>query len=66
MLSMVSSTSIRGCLKRIELYTKFKEGEKRILVSTNLIARGIDIQRVNLVINYDMATESATYLHRVS
>lgn len=34
-------------------------------MSTNLIARGIDIQRVNLVINYDMAMDSATYLHRV-
>lgn len=51
--------------KRIELYKQFKEGEKRILVATNLIARGIDIQRVNLVVNYDFAEDSATYLHRV-
>jgi len=51
--------------KRIELYNVFKKGEKRILVTTDLMARGIDIERVNLVINYDMPMTSDTYLHRV-
>lgn len=50
---------------RIEKYSLFKKGEKRIMVSTDLIARGIDIERVNLVINYDMPIDSDTYLHRV-
>ena len=50
---------------RIEKYKLFKEGKKRIIVATNLIARGIDIERVNLVINYDMPESSDTYLHRV-
>ena len=35
------------------------------MVTTNIFARGIDIERVNLVINYDMPESSNTYLHRV-
>ena len=35
------------------------------MVTTNLFARGIDIERVNLVVNYDMPESSDTYLHRV-
>lgn len=35
------------------------------MIATNLFARGIDIERVNLVINYDMPESSNTYLHRV-
>ena len=50
---------------RNENFKKFKEGGEKILVSTNLLARGIDIERINLVINYDMAESSDTYLHRV-
>lgn len=47
------------------MYNLFKKGEKRILVTTDLMARGIDIERVNLVVNYDMPETSDTYLHRV-
>ena len=36
------------------------------MVATNIFGRGIDIERVNVVINYDMAENSDTYLHRVS
>ena len=35
------------------------------MVATNLFGRGIDIERVNVVINYDMPEEADTYLHRV-
>lgn len=35
------------------------------MVATNLLGRGIDIERVNIVINFDMAENSDTYLHRV-
>merc|ERR1711991_735751 len=38
---------------------------KRIMVSTDLFGRGIDIERVNIVINYDMPKDSDSYLHRV-
>ena len=57
---------------RVEKYKAFKEGQKRILVATDLVARGIDIERVNIVINYDMPETDEkhgqgadTYLHRV-
>lgn len=46
-------------------YKSFKEGHKRILVATDLVGRGIDIERVNIVINYDMPDSADTYLHRV-
>merc|ERR1711971_1270864 len=51
--------------ERIQRYKQFKEFQKRILVSTDLFGRGIDIERVNIVINYDMPDESDSYLHRV-
>ena len=54
------------------MYKQFKEGQKRILVATDLVGRGIDIERVNIVINYDMpetddkhGNGADTYLHRV-
>jgi len=50
---------------RIARYKQFKEFQKRILVSTDLFGRGIDIERVNIVINYDMPGDSDSYLHRV-
>jgi ATP-dependent RNA helicase UAP56/SUB2 len=51
--------------ERLARYKSFKEGHKRILVATDLVARGIDIERVNIVINYDMPDCADTYLHRV-
>jgi len=51
--------------ERIERYKQFKEFQKRIMVSTDLFGRGIDIERVNIVINYDMPGDSDSYLHRV-
>ncbi|CAE8623719.1 unnamed protein product [Polarella glacialis] len=51
--------------ERISRYKQFKEFQKRIMVSTDLFGRGIDIERVNIVINYDMPDESDSYLHRV-
>lgn len=51
--------------ERIEKYRKFKEFKARIMVATNLFGRGIDIERVNVVINYDMSENADTYLHRV-
>merc|ERR1711972_357501 len=50
---------------RIARYKQFKEFQKRIIVSTDLFGRGIDIERVNIVINYDMPDDSDSYLHRV-
>ncbi|XP_039045868.1 DEAD-box ATP-dependent RNA helicase 15-like [Hibiscus syriacus] len=51
--------------ERLTRYKSFKEGHKRILAATDLVGRGIDIERVNIVINYDMPDSADTYLHRV-
>ena len=51
--------------ERIELYQSFKDFKHRILVSTDIWGRGIDIERVNIVVNYDMPDSSDSYLHRV-
>eukprot|EP01027_Heterolobosea_sp_BB2_P004869 GEZU01007490.1.p2 GENE.GEZU01007490.1~~GEZU01007490.1.p2 ORF type:complete len:181 (-),score=76.56 GEZU01007490.1:174-716(-) len=51
--------------ERIKRYKSFKDFEKRILVSTDIFGRGIDIERVNIVINYDMPDSADSYLHRV-
>ncbi|XP_014668597.1 PREDICTED: spliceosome RNA helicase DDX39B [Priapulus caudatus] len=52
--------------ERLSRYQQFKNFEKRILVATNLFGRGMDIERVNIVFNYDMPENSDTYLHRVA
>jgi len=51
--------------ERIGRYKQFKEFQKRIMVAPDLFGRGIDIERVNIVINYDVPTVSDQYLHRV-
>jgi translation initiation factor 4A len=47
------------------LLTKFKSGEFRLLVSTDLTARGIDVQQVSVVINFDLPRCENVYLHRI-
>jgi len=59
--------SLHSALKqeeRLERYRKFKEYESRILVATDLCGRGIDMERVNIVINFDIPDTSDKYLHR--
>jgi len=51
--------------ERLKKYNEFKQCQKRIMIATDVLARGIDIEKVNVVINYDMPRESDTYLHRV-
>jgi len=51
--------------ERISRYKAFKDFKKRIMVATDIFGRGIDIEKVNIVINYDMPDNSNTYLHRV-
>merc|ERR1711896_68170 len=50
--------------ERIKRYKMFKDFQKRIMVATDLFGRGIDIERVNIVVNYDMPEDSDSYLHR--
>jgi len=51
--------------ERISRYSSFKAFAKRILVATDIFGRGIDMERVNVVINYDMPDSPDSYLHRV-
>ncbi|KAI8444325.1 P-loop containing nucleoside triphosphate hydrolase protein [Phakopsora pachyrhizi] len=48
-----------------DCYKQFKAFEKRILVATNIFGRGIDVEQVNIVVNYDTPGEADSYLHRV-
>lgn len=66
--SSFPSIAVHGRMRqenRIENYREFKEFNKRICVATDLFGRGIDIERINLAINYDMPTNADQYLHRV-
>jgi translation initiation factor 4A len=51
--------------KRDEAYTNFKAGKYRVLISSDVTARGIDIQQVSTVINFDLPKSVHTYLHRI-
>ena len=43
---------------------EFRSGSSRVLITTDLLARGIDVQQVSLVINYDLPSQPENYLHR--
>ncbi|KAI9787878.1 MAG: Suppressor of the cold-sensitive snRNP biogenesis mutant brr1-1 [Peltula sp. TS41687] len=51
--------------ERIKRYKEFKDFNKRICVATDVFGRGIDIERINLAINYDLPFDADSYLHRV-
>lgn len=62
------STAISGVLTQTErnkAMEDLRDFKTRILVSSDLVARGLDIDRINLVINLDMPYDAETYLHRV-
>ncbi|CAI9093538.1 OLC1v1029050C1 [Oldenlandia corymbosa var. corymbosa] len=44
---------------------EFRSGSSRVLITTDLMARGIDVQQVSLVVNYDLPTQPENYLHRI-
>ena len=50
---------------RLKSYQAFKGGTERVLISSNITARGIDIQQVSTVINFDIPKDIHTYLHRI-
>ena len=51
--------------ERIKRYTDFKNFKHRIMVSTDIFGRGIDIEKINVVFNFDMPQDPDSYLHRV-
>jgi len=44
---------------------EFRSGSSRVLITTDLLARGIDVQQVSLVINFDLPTNRENYIHRI-
>ena len=51
--------------QRFNVLDKFREGENKIIIATDIIARGLDISDVTHVINFDMPTEPGDYIHRI-
>ncbi|UAJ65892.1 DEAD/DEAH box helicase [Candidatus Schneideria nysicola] len=43
----------------------FRDGQLNILIATDIAARGLDVDRISLVINYDLPTDSESYIHRI-
>ncbi|MCC8088702.1 MAG: DEAD/DEAH box helicase [Rikenellaceae bacterium] len=64
----IQSESIHGDksqVQRQKALSNFKTGKTRIMVATDIAARGIDIKELNIVINYDLPDVAETYVHRI-
>ena len=64
----LESVSIHGDKEQKERFVamnKFKKGDVKVLIATDVSARGIDIPNVDFVINYDMPEQAENYVHRV-
>merc|ERR1711972_266965 len=57
--------------QRIQVLDRFRDGLEKILITTNVLSRGIDIEQVTIVVNFDLpvdvngAADCETYLHRI-
>jgi translation initiation factor 4A len=51
--------------EREMIMKEFRSGASRVLITTDLLARGIDVQQVSLVINFDLPTNRENYIHRI-
>lgn len=61
-------SSLHGDMDQKErevIMRQFRTGSSRVLITTDLLARGIDVQQVSLVINYDLPTNRENYIHRI-
>ncbi|CAF1160256.1 unnamed protein product [Didymodactylos carnosus] len=61
-------SEIHGDMEQKErevLMKEFRSGSSRVLIATDLLARGIDVHQVSLVINYDLPSEREKYIHRI-
>jgi translation initiation factor 4A len=51
--------------ERREIMSQFRSGQIRFLIATDLVARGIDVQGVSVVVNYDLPNDRENYIHRI-
>lgn len=51
--------------ERAKAFAEFRTGNARVLISSNVTARGIDIQQVSVVVNFDIPRDKSTYIHRI-
>lgn len=51
--------------ERDDIMIKFRSGESRVLIATDVWGRGLDVQQVSLVINYDLPSSRELYIHRI-
>jgi translation initiation factor 4A len=61
-------TCLHGELEKVERARRmdqFIKGSTRVMVATDIIARGIDVQQISLVINYELPTNTENYVHRI-
>lgn len=63
--SAVEIHSNRSLSQRTEAMAGFKSGKYRVLVATDIASRGIDVNNIELVINYDLPTNTEDYIHRI-
>lgn len=64
-IQAASLHSKKGQTARIDILNSFKNGKLRVLVATDLIARGIDIQQLPHVINFELPRSPKDYIHRI-
>lgn len=51
--------------ERKDVLNQFVKGQFRVIVTTDVMARGIDVQQISLVVNFDMPKQPSTYIHRI-
>ena len=52
-------------IEKGEVLKNFRKGATKFLITTDLLARGIDVQHVEMVINYDLPRQKENYIHRI-
>jgi translation initiation factor 4A len=61
-------STIHGSMSQAERedkLLKLRKGSTRLLITTDILSRGIDVQQLSMVVNYDLPFESETYIHRI-
>jgi ATP-dependent RNA helicase DeaD len=63
-----SATGLHGDMaqnKRERIISDFRDGKTRVIIATDVAARGLDVDGVTMVINYDIPADSESYVHRI-